>query len=444
MRPSPENEKLYRPVDRRDPDVKALAKSIRRIGVKEPLVVSADGWLLSGHRRHVAAQLAGLIEVPCRIDPIRRDTDPDGFLRLLREFNRQRVKSFDEVVREEVLSADPEEAYRALLKERAERAQVNPSITTIDAGVTKTRSRITPAKRPLLDAIDKVLADRREYWPLSDRQIHYALLNDPPLIHASKRGSRYRNDGQSYKALTDILTRARLAGKIPWGAIADPTRPVTLWQVYEGPAGFMREQFNRFLTGYCRDLMRSQPNHVEIVVEKNTVEGIVRRVAGDYCLPLISCRGFCSSPPRYEMAERFRKSGKERLIVLLLSDHDPDGEEIASSFTRSLRDDFGLPQVTAIKVALTAEQVKQFDLPPRMTAKKTSSNYSKFAARHGDNAYELEALNPADLQKLLREAIGGIIDRDLLDREIAAEKVDAAELETTRRRVQSMLAGLTL
>lgn len=38
----------------------------------------------------------------------------------------------------------------------------------------------------------------------------------------------------------------------------------------------------------------------------------------------------------------------------------------------------------------------------------------------------------------------GIIDRDLLDREIAAEKADAAELETRRRQAQSMLAGLTL
>jgi hypothetical protein len=144
------------------------------------------------------------------------------------------------------------------------------------------------------------------------------------------------------------------------------------------------------------------------------------------------------------MAQRFRKSGKERLVVLLLSDHDPDGEVIASSFARSLRDDFDLHQVTAVKVALTAEQVKEFGLPPRMKAKKTSANYSKFAAKHGDNAYELEALNPADLQKVLREAIEGIIDRDLLDREIAAEKMDAAELEATRRRVQSLLAGLTL
>jgi hypothetical protein len=124
MRPSPENEKVYRPVDRRDPDVKSLAKSIREHGVQEPIVISADGYILSGHRRHTAARMARLTEVPCRVNPIRRDTDPDGFIRLLREFNRQRVKSFDEVVREEVLSANPEEAYRALLEARAERAQV--------------------------------------------------------------------------------------------------------------------------------------------------------------------------------------------------------------------------------------------------------------------------------------------------------------------------------
>jgi len=189
-------------------------------------------------------------------------------------------------------------------------------------------------------------------------------------------------------------------------------------------------------------LMRSQPNHVEVVVEKNTVEPIVKPVAMHYTIPLTSGRGYCSVPPRREMAELFRRSGKENLILLMLSDFDPDGEEIASSFARSMRDDFGIETIVPIKVALTAEQVERYKLPPRMQAKTTSSNYAKFSERHGDTAYELEALNPADLQQVLRDAIEGVIDRNLRDQEIAAEKADAAQLETTRRWVQSMLAEL--
>lgn len=442
LRPSPENDMLYRPVDPADPDVRALAESIREHGVQEPIVVSADGYILSGHRRHMAAQMAGLPEVPCRVHSIRRDTDPDGFVHLLREFNRQRVKSFEEVVREEVLSADPEEAYQALLEEREERARVQSDTGVVDMGDVKARATITEAKRPMLDTITRVLKERRVYWPLSDRQVHYALLNDPPQIHASKPGSTYRNDAKSYKALTDLLTRARLEGLISWEAISDPTRPVTLWRVYGDPGSFMRNQFDGFLKGYWRDLMRSQPNHVEVVVEKNTVEPIVRPIAMEYTIPLTSGRGYCSVPPRREMAERFRRSGKENLILLMLSDFDPDGEEIASSFARSMRDDFGIETIVPIKVALTAEQVERYELPPRMQAKTTSSNYAKFSERHGETAYELEALNPADLQQVLREAIEGIIDRHVLNQEIAAEKADAAELETTRRRVQSLLGKL--
>ena len=443
IRPAPENAQLYRPVDPDDSDVLALADSIREHGIQEALVVSADGWILSGHRRHVAAQLAGLSEVPCRVHPIRREDDPDGFLVLLREFNRQRVKSFEEVVREEVLSSDPEEAYEALLDYRHQQSVVQASDQMV-MGVPKARAAISKAKEPMLMAVERVLDERRNFWPLSDRQIHYALLNNPPLIHASKPDSQYRNDAKSYKALTDLLTRARLDGRIPWDAISDPTRPVTLWRVHSNPATFIRDQLDTFLKGYWRDLMRSQPNHIEIVVEKNTVESIIRPVTMEYTIPLTSGRGYCSLPPRRAMAERFASSGKEKLVLLILSDHDPDGEEIASSFARSMRDDFGITSIMPIKVALTVEQIEQFQLPPQMTAKTTSSNYGKFAEKHGDAAYELEALNPADLQQVLRDAIKSVVDRDLLDQEIAAEKADAAKLDALRRQTKRLLAGVSI
>jgi hypothetical protein len=438
IRPAPENAILYGPVDPDDPDVQALADSIREHGVQELIVVSTDGYILSGHRRYVAARMAGLVEVPCRIHPIRRDADPNGFIHLLREFNRQRVKSFDEVVREEVLSADPEEAYRGLLRERAQRAVVDTC--TLDVGDTKIRARITEAKRPMLAAIDRVLKELREYWPISDRKIHYGLLNDPPLIHANKPNSTYRNDRKSYKTLTDLLARARLEGLIPWNALSDPTRPVTVWQVYNDLGSFLREQFDQFLKGYWRDLMRSQPNHIEIVVEKNTIEPFVKPVAMEYTLPLTSGRGYCSLPPRRAMAERFTRSGKEKLILLMLSDHDPDGLEIAASFARSMRDDFGITAIVPIRVALTADQIEEFQLPPKMTAKTTSSNYDKFSEKHGDAVYELDALDVADLHRLLRDAIEGVIDRAALNHEIAAEKADAAELDALRRHLKTLLA----
>jgi hypothetical protein len=70
------------------------------------------------------------------------------------------------------------------------------------------RKGISRAKEPMLAAVQHILAQRAEFWPLSDRSIHYALLNDPPLRHAGKPDAVYANDRESYHDLTDLLSRA--------------------------------------------------------------------------------------------------------------------------------------------------------------------------------------------------------------------------------------------
>ena len=60
IQPSPENDLIYRPVDETDPEFIELAASIREHGILEPLIVTADEYIVSGHRRHAAAKLAGL------------------------------------------------------------------------------------------------------------------------------------------------------------------------------------------------------------------------------------------------------------------------------------------------------------------------------------------------------------------------------------------------
>jgi hypothetical protein len=429
--PSPENAKLYRPVDPNDPDVCALAASIAQHGVREPLVITNDRFIISGHRRYVAAQSAGLTEVPCRVEAINHD-DP-AFLPLLREHNRQRVKSFDESFREAVVSTNADDAHRALVEHRRRSAQVHADVMVIEG--TKHRAEISRNKQPFVDAIVNILERLREFWPLSDRQVHYQLLNDPPLIHAKKPESHYRNDRASYKSLTDLLTRARLKGLVPWHALDDPTRPVTRARVFDDIAPFIQDELDKFLNGYFRNYMQSQPNHIEIVGEKLTVEGTIKPVALDYCIPLTIGRGYCSSPPRHAMAERFHRSGKENLVVLMLSDFDPDGREIAQSFARSMRDDFGISNIVPIRVALTGDQVKELGLPPVMKAKRSSHQYGKFVEMHGDNVHELEAVEPTKLQTILRTAIDSVLDIKALNREIDAEKADAQQLAAIRRTV---------
>lgn len=439
--PSFENDRIYRPVDENDPGIIALAESIRLDGVHEALIVTKDYWLLSGHRRLCAARLAGLQKVPCRIKPWTKAHNPQKFWRLLRECNRQRDKTADEKLREELVTINPDDAYMALIEHRAERAKIEvPAMQIVGE---KRRSKITDAKKPMLDAILAILRARRHLWPLSDRTVHYALLTDPPLRHANKPNFRYQNDKDSYKDLCDLLTRARLEGVIPWEAIGDETRPVVIWDVHQDTRGFIRRELDDFLKGYWRNLMQSQPNHIEIIGEKNTLLSTLKPVAAQYCIPLTIGRGYSSLEPRRAMAERFEKSGRAKLVLLMVGDHDPDGEEICHSFARSMRDDFDL-NVHPIKVALTAEQVERFNLPPVMEAKASSSNHDKFVAKHGKHVWEVEALPPEQLQAELRKVIDSVIDVAAFNAELEREKQDAAHLAAVRSVVHKALKGLNL
>lgn len=439
VHPSPENDQLYRPVDPEDPEILKLAQSIQAHGIQEPLLITEDSWIISGHRRYAAARIAGLATVPCRVAPIRKDADHDRFMQLLRECNRQREKSLDEKMREEVVSCSPDEAYREVMEFRAQQAQVH--VSQIAVAARKPRWKISEAKMPFLSAVQRVISERREYWPLSVRQIHYALLNNPPLMHTKKADSVYCNTQRCYKALDDLLVRARLEELIPIEVISDETRPVVESGCHRECRSFVRQELDIFLKGYWRDLMQSQPNHVEILAEKNTIAPILKPVAQEYCIPMTTGRGYCSLPPRFEIARRFADSGKDKLVLLMVTDFDPDGEEIAHSMARSLRDDFGISRIVPVKVALRGDQIKRFGLPARLKAKETSANYDKFVARNGHDVFELEALPPAALQQALREAIDQVIDIDLFNQEISQERLDLEFLENTRRRAVAALAG---
>lgn len=436
--PSPENDTLYRRVDPDDPEIKALADSILQHGICEPLVITLDHFLLSGHRRRIAAELAGLTFVPVRIERIRRTDDINRFVVLLREFNRQRDKTLTEKFREEIVTVDPNEAYQSLITHREDRSRVH--VPAMKLRSYKKRCQITKAKKPFLDAVLDAIWGRKEFWPLSVRTVHYALQNDPPLKHASKPCSVYRNDLKSYKSLDDLLTRARLDGSVPWESIGDETRPVTTWNIHSDPRTFIRGELDRFCKGYWRDLMQSQPNHIEIVCEKNTVEPILRPVAMEYTIPLTSGRGYCSLSPRKEMADRFEASGKDQLVILFLADFDADGIVIAESFARSMRDDFDIEDIVPIRVGLNRDQIDELDNPPKsLPPKKKSANYKAFVAEHGRDCWELEAIPPTGLQQYLRSTIDSVIDTDAFNAELDTERDDATFLQGVRNTAKSAL-----
>jgi hypothetical protein len=435
LHPSPENSLLYRKRSVSDPDYRKLVQSIRADGIQAPLLISRDDHIVSGHQRWQAAIDSGLPCVPCvRLKLRRSDHTEDQWIAILREHNTGRQKTFDELIREQLVDIDPDKAVAQIVEDRAKRTSAR--IGTIDIGAKEMiRHNISPEKGEMVDAVLAVLRDLEDYLPVSLRAIHYRLLNRE-FWRNSKTQVRYLNDRNSYSDLSDLATRLRIKHKIPWDSISDETRPVTTWRIWRVAADFVEQQSNGYLRNYNRDLLQSQQIHFEIVVEKLTIQSFIDEIAGKFCMPVVVMRGNSSIDARHQIVERFHQSGKDKLHLLCMGDCDPDGDSIVDSTLRSLRDDFGAQDVTGVRVAMTHAQADELRLPRMLDAKKTSSNFNKFIAAHGRaDCFELDAVEPTVLQGWLDSAIRGVIDIEAYNYEVDQQRADAQEILARRKAI---------
>jgi hypothetical protein len=127
-----------------------------------------------------------------------------------------------------------------------------------------------------------------------------------------------------------------------------------------------------------------------------------------------------------------------------MSDFDPEGEDIPYALAKTLRDDFGIRDVQALKVGLTLEQVKEYGLPPNniLDEKENGARIRAFQEKYGEDqsAHELEALPEEDRAAMLEAAILSVIDIDAYNHELEREEEDAARLEEVRSRLINSLA----
>ena len=93
IRPNPRQPRRYFPPG----ELAELALSISQVGVLQPLTVrrTPGGWeLIAGERRLRAAQLAGLLRVPCL--PMEADSDASALLALVENLQRQDLTVWEE------------------------------------------------------------------------------------------------------------------------------------------------------------------------------------------------------------------------------------------------------------------------------------------------------------------------------------------------------------
>lgn len=444
IQPSPENDDLYGEIQR-DEQMVNLIDSIRRRGLEEPLLLTDDGFILSGHRRFHAVQELGWPEVPVRVcHDIRRHRSLD-YHRDLMEYNPQRIKTAGSLLKEALLRDEsPDDTYAAIEARNAAAMHVDADFMVVDGA--KNVEPVSDRKREFLEAAQHVINDLHNYWPLSIRQIHYRLLNKPPLKLTPKRSKfpaehyRYRNDAESYGALIRLLMSARYHGEVSMTCIDDPTRPQKTFGGWENLSEFLHSEVNCFLTGYHRNRQQEQPRHIEVFAEKNTLMNIVDRACAEYYVPYSLGRGFCSIPVWRDINKRFRRSGRERMTLIVVSDHDPEGLELADDAIRSLSDLWGIP-VDGHRVAVTRDQIDERGLAEDFNpAKVTSSRFRKFVERTGSvKSWEVEALDPDYIVEQIKAAIEANMDMEAYKSVCDQEEQDCAQLSRIRRDIATGL-----
>ena len=117
-------------------------------------------------------------------------------------------------------------------------------------------------------------------------------------------------------------------------------------------------------------------------------------------------------------------------IILHFGDHDPSGIDM----TRDIEDRlemFAKWGVTVERIALTMDQIDQYDPPPN-PAKTTDSRFEAYLDEYGEDSWELDALEPSVLADLIREHVGYYRDDELWDAAVAKESNQREQLATVR------------
>jgi len=330
-----------------------------------------------------------------------------------------------------------------------------------------------PDTQARIDQANTIIAEY-DGQRLTARQIFYQFVSRDLI----------ENTARSYQNMTSMLTDARYAGCIDWEAIEDRGREPDVPGEWDSPDEIVDIALRQFRLPRWGD----QPRYVELWVEKQALAGVLAPIARRNHVPLMVNKGYSSASAmkaaadrmleacgvtvqlqcdncaadfddrsatgkcngcnektistfRYDYASDDEELGvvvgdqceevEKQVVVLYLGDHDPSGNDMV----RDIRDrltEFGVPNLKVDKIALTMTQIRQYTPPPN-PAKITDSRATAYIAEFGNQSWELDALPPPVLNRLVEAAITRNVDRQLMDAVIARENVE-------RTRVQAAVA----
>jgi hypothetical protein len=237
-------------------------------------------------------------------------------------------------------------------------------------------------------------------FSLTLRQIYYQMVSRDWIP----------NNLQSYSRLGDIISDARLAGRIDWNTVVDRTRNLATLAHWGEPQDIINGAANQFRY----DLWEDQPTRVEVWVEKDALSDVVRHACQPLDVPYMACRGYMSQSEMWAAGRRLRQYLRDAqdVVIIHLGDHDPSGVDM----TRDIADRlsmFAESDIEVNRIALNMDQIEEFNPPPN-PAKITDSRSGPYIELYGTSSWELDAIEPATLSQLIADTVENYIDEDAM------------------------------
>lgn len=279
----------------------------------------------------------------------------------------------------------------------------------------------------LLNAINVIIADYEEQgYVLTLRQLYYQLVTKNIIL----------NKDTEYKKLGRLLKEGRMAGIVDWSAIEDRVRQPYVPYWVTGVENAIKDTIRQ----YRLDRMKTQDVYIEVWVEKDALSGVLKRITEKYHIKLMVNRGYSSASAMYDSYKRFIKQlrkGKE-VYILYLGDHDPSGLDMIRDINDRIKemlqkdvdfegDDY-ISDFNVNQIGLNMEQIKMFNPPPN-PAKIKDPRAKWYIQQYGPVSWEVDALNPKTLNKLLEDSILELIDIDLYEDILSQEEEHKEKLE---------------
>lgn len=281
------------------------------------------------------------------------------------------------------------------------------------------------ARLDLVATCNRIIAEYvAQGYTLTLRQLYYQMVARDVIP----------NRTQAYNNLGSLVNDARLAGLIDWSALEDRTRKVKSVNHWDSPEEIVEAVANQ----YRIDKWEDQPIRPEVWVEKDALVGVVQRICTELDVSYLSCRGYTSQSEMWGAAQRFVKNAKNRQVthIIHLGDHDPSGIDMSRDIETRIRmfmeyHGCKFRDFKFTRIALNMDQVKQYNPPPN-PAKATDSRFQGYQDLHGNESWELDALEPRVLSDLIRAQVDSIRDDNLYK-----------QREEEEERQKSQLAGVS-